>query len=52
MKNEAKWLLDLRLGPNPDGYNVGFNAGAASGQTVPHGHIHFIPDLFRLTPSH
>ncbi len=27
----------------PDGYNVGFNAGEAAGQTVPHLHIHVIP---------
>jgi diadenosine tetraphosphate (Ap4A) HIT family hydrolase len=27
----------------PDGYNVGFNAGAAAGQTVMHLHIHVIP---------
>lgn len=27
----------------PDGYNVGFNAGAAAGQTVSHVHIHLIP---------
>lgn len=27
----------------PDGYNVGFNAGAAAGQTVRHLHIHVIP---------
>ena len=27
----------------PDGYNVGFNAGRASGQTVMHPHIHLIP---------
>jgi superfamily II DNA or RNA helicase/diadenosine tetraphosphate (Ap4A) HIT family hydrolase/HKD family nuclease len=27
----------------PDGYNVGFNAGAAAGQTVTHLHIHVIP---------
>jgi superfamily II DNA or RNA helicase/diadenosine tetraphosphate (Ap4A) HIT family hydrolase/HKD family nuclease len=40
---EAKRLLDLRLSPKPDGYNVGFNSGAASGQTVPHVHIHVIP---------
>ncbi len=40
---EAKHLLDLRLDPKPDGYNVGFNSGAASGQTVPHVHIHVIP---------
>ena len=40
---EAKRLLDLQLDPKPDGYNVGFNSGAASGQTVPHVHIHVIP---------
>ena len=27
----------------PDGYNIGINDGAATGQTVPHLHIHFIP---------
>lgn len=27
----------------PDGYNVGFNAGAAAGQTVMHLHLHVIP---------
>jgi len=27
----------------PDGYNVGFNSGAAAGQTVNHLHIHIIP---------
>lgn len=27
----------------PDGFNVGFNAGAAAGQTVPHVHVHVIP---------
>ena len=27
----------------PDGFNVGFNAGAAAGQTVDHLHIHVIP---------
>jgi superfamily II DNA or RNA helicase/diadenosine tetraphosphate (Ap4A) HIT family hydrolase len=29
--------------PRPDGYNVGFNAGEAAGQTVMHLHIHVIP---------
>lgn len=28
---------------HPDGFNVGFNAGIASGQTVMHAHIHVIP---------
>jgi diadenosine tetraphosphate (Ap4A) HIT family hydrolase len=27
----------------PDGYNVGFNAGSAAGQTVMHLHVHVIP---------
>jgi len=27
----------------PDAYNVGFNAGAAAGQTIFHLHIHVIP---------
>lgn len=27
----------------PDGYNVGFNAGAAAGQTIDHLHVHVIP---------
>jgi len=27
----------------PDGFNIGFNAGAAAGQTVDHLHIHIIP---------
>jgi diadenosine tetraphosphate (Ap4A) HIT family hydrolase len=40
---EVKRLLDLRFDPKPDGYNVGFNAGAAAGQTVPHVHVHVIP---------
>ena len=27
----------------PDGYNIGLNAGAAAGQTIEHTHIHIIP---------
>jgi diadenosine tetraphosphate (Ap4A) HIT family hydrolase len=27
----------------PDGYNIGFNEGTASGQTVMHVHLHVIP---------
>ena len=30
---------------SPDGYNVGFNAGEAAGQTVFHLHVHVIPRL-------
>ena len=39
---EVKRLLDGRT-PAPDGYNVGFNTGAAAGQTVMHVHVHVIP---------
>lgn len=28
---------------NPDGFNVGFNVGEESGQTIFHTHIHVIP---------
>lgn len=28
---------------HPDGYNVGFNAGVAAGQTIMHLHVHVIP---------
>jgi superfamily II DNA or RNA helicase/diadenosine tetraphosphate (Ap4A) HIT family hydrolase/HKD family nuclease len=38
---EVKQLVDVDH--SPDGYNVGFNAGAAAGQTVPHLHLHLIP---------
>lgn len=41
--NHVKSILDESLKPKPDGYNVGFNAGEAAGQTVPHLHIHVIP---------
>jgi superfamily II DNA or RNA helicase/diadenosine tetraphosphate (Ap4A) HIT family hydrolase len=39
--DEVKTRLDAEL--HPDGYNVGFNAGAAAGQTVMHLHVHVIP---------
>jgi diadenosine tetraphosphate (Ap4A) HIT family hydrolase len=39
--DEVKRRLDAEL--QPDGYNVGFNAGLAAGQTVGHLHIHVIP---------
>ncbi len=38
---ELKHVLDSRF--HPDGYNIGFNAGAAAGQTLDHLHIHVIP---------
>lgn len=39
--SSVKQQLDEEL--QPDGYNVGFNAGVAAGQTVMHLHIHVIP---------
>jgi superfamily II DNA or RNA helicase/diadenosine tetraphosphate (Ap4A) HIT family hydrolase/SOS-response transcriptional repressor LexA len=39
--DEVKRRLDAEL--HPDGYNVGFNAGTAAGQTVMHLHVHVIP---------
>jgi len=39
--DHVKVLLDTQF--QPDGYNVGFNAGPLSGQTVPHLHVHVIP---------
>src|SRR5438045_3305319 len=38
---EVKASLDAEF--HPDGYNVGFNAGSAAGQTVMHLHVHVIP---------
>jgi superfamily II DNA or RNA helicase/HKD family nuclease/diadenosine tetraphosphate (Ap4A) HIT family hydrolase len=33
----------IRAGHSPEGFNVGFNLGAAAGQTVLHFHLHVIP---------
>jgi len=41
--NVVKEHLDTTLQPQPEGYNVGFNAGEAAGQTVMHVHVHVIP---------
>lgn len=38
---EMKTAIDDEF--HPDGYNVGFNAGIAAGQTVLHLHVHIIP---------
>ena len=37
----VKAQLEAEL--QPDGYNIGINAGAAAGQTVMHPHLHLIP---------
>jgi superfamily II DNA or RNA helicase/diadenosine tetraphosphate (Ap4A) HIT family hydrolase len=39
--DQIKAALDEEL--HPDGYNIGFNTGAAAGQTVMHLHVHVIP---------
>lgn len=39
--DRARTLLDEKFGP--DGFNIGFNDGAAAGQSIPHFHIHVIP---------
>jgi len=52
MVSIVKAMLDTRLKPKPDGYNVGFNAGAAAGQTVPHVHVHVIPRYSGDMPDH
>ncbi len=39
--DQVKQKLDREL--KPAGYNVGFNAGQAAGQTVMHLHVHVIP---------
>ena len=45
----VKRELDRELGPA--GYNVGFNAGEAAGQTVMHAHLHLIPRFSGDTPD-
>jgi diadenosine tetraphosphate (Ap4A) HIT family hydrolase len=39
--NQAKVLIQERY--NPEGFNIGINAGAAAGQTIFHVHLHLIP---------
>lgn len=39
--DEVKRALDAEH--RPAGYNVGFSAGSAAGQTVMHLHVHVIP---------
>jgi diadenosine tetraphosphate (Ap4A) HIT family hydrolase len=38
---EYKWVIEENS--KPAGSNIGFNAGAAAGQTVMHCHCHIIP---------
>ncbi len=40
---DLNWARVDGAGRQPDGYNVGFNAGEAAGQTVMHVHVHVIP---------
>jgi diadenosine tetraphosphate (Ap4A) HIT family hydrolase len=39
--DKHKKVLDAEF--SPDSYNIGINDGEATGQTVPHLHIHLIP---------
>lgn len=39
-RQREQWFPGI---PRPDGFNVGFNAGEAAGQTVHHLHVHVIP---------
>jgi len=41
MVNAVKNILQNKY--NPDGFNIGINVNFASGQTIPHVHIHIIP---------
>ena len=49
VERRAMWLLvdevrgAIQEEHQPDGYNIGANAGAAAGQTIEHAHIHVIP---------
>ena len=45
----VKAQLDAEL--QPDGYNIGINAGAAAGQTVMHLHLHLIPRFVGDVPD-
>ncbi|MCA0982950.1 HIT domain-containing protein [Halobacillus yeomjeoni] len=38
---EVKQWMDVTY--NPDGYNIGWNSGAAGGQHIFHAHMHIIP---------
>jgi diadenosine tetraphosphate (Ap4A) HIT family hydrolase len=52
---DARSLIEARVRERgeaiPDGYNVGFNAGEAAGQTVFHAHVHVIPRYRGDSPS-
>jgi diadenosine tetraphosphate (Ap4A) HIT family hydrolase len=41
--DNAVAVIEATLKRRPDGYNIGFNSGAAAGQTVNHLHLHVIP---------
>jgi diadenosine tetraphosphate (Ap4A) HIT family hydrolase len=53
--SDAQLIIEARARSQgelpPDGYNVGFNAGEAAGQTVFHAHVHIIPRYRGDSPS-
>ena len=38
-----KTVVKIETALKPDGFNIGWNDGAAAGQVVPHLHIHILP---------
>lgn len=49
LADEARVLLSRDFGA--EGFNLGINAGAVAGQTVPHVHLHLIPRYRGDTPN-
>lgn len=47
----AKVRQQLQQECKPDAFNIGVNDGAAAGQTVPHAHVHVIPQYAGDVPD-
>jgi len=46
---QVRDILDKRF--SPSGFNIGVNDGRAAGQTVPHAHVHIIPQYTGDVPD-